>query len=83
MSIQIKILLFAGLRERAGAGELLLELRDGATPADARAELEKRFPGLLQNAKAAAAVNGRYARDESAPLKAGDELAFLPPVSGG
>lgn len=83
MAIRIKILLFAGLRERAGTGELQLDLEAGATLAQARAALDSRFSGLLQNARAAVAVNGRYERDETKTLAAGDEVAFLPPVSGG
>jgi molybdopterin synthase catalytic subunit len=74
----ITVRLFAMLRERAGAGELELELPDGACVADALeavADLAGGLPLVL-------AVNRRYA-DADAPLSPGDELALIPPVSGG
>ena len=70
--------LFAMLRERAGASELTLELPDGARVADALAQLEPIAAGL----PLVMAVNREYA-DEEAALDPGDELALIPPVSGG
>ncbi|MFN0207966.1 MAG: molybdopterin converting factor subunit 1 [Planctomycetota bacterium] len=81
--MRIRILLFAGLREKAGTAEITLELPAKSTLAAARAAVEERMPNLLKNAKAAAAVNGAYVRDESREMNDGDEIAFLPPVSGG
>ena len=81
--MRIRVLLFASLRERAGRGELDLELEDGAAVAAARDALESRFPKLLTEARAATAVNGEYSRDPRQVLHEGDEVAFLPPVSGG
>lgn len=80
----VRVRLFAMLRERAGAGELSLELPAGATVADALAELAQ-HPGLaepLARIEVATAVNREWARPET-PLRAGDELALIPPVSGG
>jgi molybdopterin converting factor subunit 1 len=76
----VRIRLFAQLRERAGSGELSLELPEGARvrdalAADAVASLAAGLPLVM-------AVNREYA-DEDAPLSAGDELALIPPVSGG
>jgi molybdopterin synthase catalytic subunit/molybdopterin converting factor small subunit len=70
--------LFAGLRERAGAGSVDVELPDGAVVGDLwpALELGDEPPGLLY------AVNREYA-DTSLPLTAGDEVAVIPPVSGG
>ncbi len=70
--------LFAGLRERAGAGERRLELPDGASVGDVwpLLELGEQPAGLLY------AVNRRYAAAETA-LADGDEVALIPPVSGG
>ena len=70
--------LFAVLRERAGADSLEVELEEGATVADAIAALAPvagEMPFRL-------AVNREYA-DESTPIGADDELAAIPPVSGG
>lgn len=81
--MQIRILLFAALRERAGTGAIDVELDGGATLADAARALEHRHPGLLVNTRAATAVNGSYERNAARALADGDEVAFLPPVSGG
>ncbi|MGA2927224.1 MAG: molybdenum cofactor biosynthesis protein MoaE [Solirubrobacteraceae bacterium] len=76
--MRVRVLLFAGLRERAGADELELELEDGALVDDALARMQ----GLTAGVPVVMAVNQRYA-DGRAPLHAGDELALIPPVSGG
>jgi MoaE-MoaD fusion protein len=70
--------LFAGLREQAGKGRSELDLRDGATVADVwpALELGDEPAGLLY------AVNRAYAGPER-PLADGDEVALIPPVSGG
>jgi MoaE-MoaD fusion protein len=70
--------LFAGLRERAGAGELELELPEGAVVGDAL----ERMRELTDGVPVVMAVNHEYA-DVGAPLHAGDEVALIPPVSGG
>lgn len=70
--------LFAGLRERAGADAVEIELPNGATVADAIAALAPVADGMPFRL----AVNREYA-DESAPVTDGDELAAIPPVSGG
>lgn len=66
------------LRERAGASELTLELPEGARVGDALARLESLADGL----PLVMAVNREYASADQ-PLDAGDELALVPPVSGG
>jgi molybdopterin synthase catalytic subunit len=76
--MRVQIRLFASLRERAGANELTLELPDGALVADAMRELR----WLTGDLKAVLAVNRDYA-SESTPLHADDELALIPPISGG
>ena len=77
-AMQVRIRLFAGLRERAGTGARSLDLTDGATLADVwpALGLGDEPTGLLY------AVNKRYA-DESTTLSEGDEVALIPPVSGG
>lgn len=74
----VRIRLFAMLRERAGTSELSLELPEGARVRDALAALES----LAQGLPLVMAVNREYA-SEDVRLSAGDELALIPPVSGG
>jgi molybdopterin synthase catalytic subunit len=76
--VEVTVRLFAMLRERAGARELKLELPDGARVGDALAALE----GLANGLPLVMAVNREYAAAET-PLDPGDELALIPPVSGG
>jgi MoaE-MoaD fusion protein len=76
--MEIQIRLFAGLRERAGTDQMTLELPEGAHVSDALSELR----WLTGDLKAVLAVNREYANDAT-PLSADDELALIPPVSGG
>jgi molybdopterin converting factor subunit 1 len=76
--VEVKVRLFAMLRERAGAPEVLLDLPEGARVRDALAELS----GLAEGLPLVMAVNREYAGEDE-PLSAGDELALIPPVSGG
>jgi molybdopterin synthase catalytic subunit len=76
--VEVTVRLFAMLRERAGARELTLELPDGASVRDALAELGELAAGL----PLVMAVNREYAPEDQV-LDAGDELALIPPVSGG
>jgi molybdopterin synthase catalytic subunit len=76
--VRVVVKLFAGLRELAGAGERELELPDGSRVGDAWAALGLgEAPGGLLYA-----VNKAYAPAER-ELADGDEVAFVPPVSGG
>jgi len=79
----ITVLLFAQARERAGVSSLRLDLPDSSRVADALAALVRLHPGLeALIAHLALAVDGQLVPRE-APLRAGAELALLPPVSGG
>jgi len=83
VSIRVRVKLFAILRDRAGTGELTLELSDGATVSEAREQLLRELPALRTFVERVAfAVNQEYA-PVNAPLKDGDEVALIPPVSGG
>ena len=79
----VTLRLFARLRELSGKSELSVEMPDGA---DARAlwnALAREYPALEPYAgSVSCAVNAEYARFTTR-LKDGDEVAFLPPVSGG
>jgi molybdopterin converting factor subunit 1 len=80
--MRVRVLLFAGLRERVGSKEVVLEgLPQRPTVRDVQEALRLRFP-VLASDPAAAAVNLEYAPPERV-LVEGDEVAFLPPVSGG
>ena len=79
----VTIRLFARLRELAGAAELRRELPDGATARDAWQEVAREFHAIATYESAVScAVNEEYAR-MTAALREGDDVAFLPPVSGG
>jgi len=76
--VEVSVRLFAGLRERAGFGSGTLELNDGARVSDV-------WPALALGEEPAGvlyAVNREYAGADTA-LAAGDEIALIPPVSGG
>jgi molybdopterin synthase catalytic subunit len=76
--VNVRVRLFAGLRERAGVGAVDVELAEGAAVGDVwpRLGLGDEPPGLLY------ARNRAYV-DRSEALSAGDEVAVIPPVSGG
>ena len=79
----VTVRLFARLREIAGAADVTVVLPESATVLDAWHSLSGRFQGLAAYAgSVSCAVNEDYARMTTA-LKDGDEVAFLPPVSGG
>jgi molybdopterin converting factor subunit 1 len=79
----VKIKLFAILRDRAGVTELPLDLPEHATVADAMKRLSDQHASLAPHLpRCAAAVNLERATLETT-LNDNDELALLPPVSGG
>jgi MoaE-MoaD fusion protein len=82
--MDVEVRLFAILRERAGSDLIRLELEEGATVADALARIGDMPPlsDLLRRLPVRMAVNRDYATPET-PLREEDELALIPPVSGG
>ena len=79
----VTIRLFARLREIAGAAELQRELPDHSTAETAWSSLATEFRDLdAYHQTVSVAVNEEYAKFSTA-LRDGDEVAFLPPVSGG
>jgi molybdopterin synthase catalytic subunit len=78
VAVKVRVKLFAGLRERAGRDEVELDLPDGARAADALAAVD----GLAAGLPLVLAVNRCYATPDTV-LEGGDELAVVPPVSGG
>lgn len=81
--MKIRVKLFASVRQALGRSLLELELPEGATVADLRAQLQSQFAQLhLENAGVLVAVNLRYAKPDRV-LQEGDEVALIPPVGGG
>jgi len=76
----IKILLFAGLKERVGKSVLTWD-KTPITVAMLKEELQK-VPGLDHFSSILVAVNEAYARDDVV-INDGDTVALIPPVSGG
>lgn len=74
--------LFASYREAAGVGHLDLDLPAGATAKDAIAEIARRHPLIAQGRSVVIAKNREYVTPDE-PLSDGDEVALIPPVSGG
>lgn len=79
----IRTVFFAHYREIVPGGELVLDLPAGATVADAATHLAERNPRLADLLTRTRAAVGTEFADPTTPLKDGDELAFLPPMSGG
>jgi molybdopterin converting factor subunit 1 len=81
--MRVKVRLFARLRDAAGAGELEREVPEGATAADVWRTLADEFPAIdAYRSSISVAVNEKYSR-MTTTVGEGDEIAFLPPVSGG
>ena len=81
MNVTVK--LFAILRDRAGIRETNLDLTDGNNVTEAVSQLVRRFPAVEPFvSKLAYAVNEQYVPADT-ELHDGDELALIPPVSGG
>jgi molybdopterin converting factor subunit 1 len=81
--MRVTVRLFARLRELAGSGELTRDVAAPATARDVWEGLAAEWPDLrAYEPTMSVAVNAEYSR-MTAPIDDGDEIAFLPPVSGG
>jgi MoaE-MoaD fusion protein len=80
--MKVSVRLFAGLRERAGAQHVEIELHDGAVVEDLLAAMGQTAVGALHPGECVVAINREYAGARE-PVRAGDEVALVPPVSGG
>jgi molybdopterin converting factor subunit 1 len=81
--MRVRVLLFAIIRDAAQTGEVEVELPVMATAKDAVDFVQLQFPQITQYlARSAIAVNRQYATTETV-LADGDEVAIIPPVSGG
>jgi len=81
--MRVRVLFFGTLKDVAGKSSGMLDLREGASVADVLAHYQAETPRLKELLPSLAmAVNQEYA-GPSAKLNEGDEIALLPPVSGG
>ena len=81
--MRVTVRLFARLRDITGAAELSRDVASGATIGDLWRQLAGEFPELARYERSiSTAVNADYARMDT-EVGDGDEVAFLPPVSGG
>ena len=78
----VNILAFGIAKDIFGGSSISLELPKSATAVDLKTALEDRYPRLKQLASYLLAVNNEYADDELL-LTTTDEIAIIPPVSGG
>lgn len=78
--MKVKLRLFAYLRETLGLEEEI-DIREGEKVSDLWNRFKHKIPGN-KNFRVLLAVNGEYV-EEDRELKEGDEVAFIPPVSGG
>jgi len=82
-AVQVTVRLFAVLRERAATDQLQLDLPPGTSVRGASESIAEKLPTLRDLlARVAFAVNREYVKPD-AILNDGDELALIPPVSGG
>jgi molybdopterin converting factor subunit 1 len=80
---KVRVRLFARLGELAGTRELVMETGEGLTAADVYRLLCERHPEMAgMDCSLMYAVNAEYVGPDH-PLRDGDELALIPPVSGG
>ena len=80
--MKVSVRFFALYRERAGTSQTEVELPDGATPEELLIRLRSEYAFLPLSDSVLIAVNSEYVSPE-APLHDGDEVALIPPVSGG
>ena len=82
-SVKVRVRLFAGLKELIGQQDLTVDLPEGASVGDLREKLGGDIPRLASFLPSlVCAVNEEYRLPEY-PLHDGDEVALIPPISGG
>lgn len=81
--IKIRVLFFARAKDLTGCGEFEAALESPATIRELRASLAMRFPPLISLLAGCRLARNRELGTDETPLSQGDEVAILPPVSGG
>lgn len=80
--MEVTVRLFAGIREALGVAVVQRTCPEGATVGELWQQFQKEVPALLPQGRIALAVNCEYVTPDT-ELHEGDEVAFIPPVSGG
>lgn len=78
----VRILFFASLRERTGQKSMDMEIEPGTRAEELLARLRRELPAMAAAGRISLAVNEEYC-DPHLVLQEGDEVALIPPVSGG
>ena len=81
--IRVRVLFFGQLREFVGFGEEENDLPENAKISDVFESYEQRYPKLWEFRRSVVASRNQEFASWDSPLSPGDEIAFLPPVSGG
>ena len=82
-TVRIRVLFFGLIRDVVGQREDSIDVPDGSRLATVFDDYATRFPRLRDMASSTVLALNQQFSDPSAPLSEGDEVAFLPPVSGG
>ncbi len=80
--MQVNVFLFGITKDLVGKQRLQMNLTEPATVADFKKSLSEKYPELIELNSLAIAVNSEYATDEIV-IRSNDEIALIPPVSGG
>jgi molybdopterin converting factor subunit 1 len=83
VAIRVRAKLFARLREQAGVDSIDVGLASGATVADVYEAIRRDHPGLEPDRRLIRPALNRSFAEWDATVREGDEVAFIPPVSGG
>lgn len=78
----VNVLLFGISKEMVGKQKMTFEVQELTSVADFKQALQKEYPKLIELNSMAIAVNSEYALDND-KLQPNDEVALIPPVSGG
>jgi molybdopterin converting factor subunit 1 len=81
--MRVKVLFFGKLREIVGRGEEFVDLAEGAVIEQALERFTQMHPELMKYRPSMVASRNQEFAPWNTPLRYGDEVAFLPPVSGG
>jgi molybdopterin converting factor subunit 1 len=81
--IRVRVLFFGHLRELVGLGEEASDVAENSTISELFESYERRHPKLREFRRSVVASRNQEFAPWDSPLAPGDEIAFLPPVSGG